>query len=141
MFTPLAHGGGELVEHRLGGGPVHAGVGDALAVGEWHAGFAVLAAFDEMALDHDAGDGFAASGELFAEGGADERLLAVVFEAVAVAAINHDAGGKSACGELVGGGLDRCCVEVGAGFASAQDDVAGVVPFGVHDSGDAVFGD
>ncbi len=52
-----AHGGGEGAQdgHRFG--EAETGVGDALAVRERFAGNDVLAAFDQVAFDHDAEDG------------------------------------------------------------------------------------
>ena len=58
--------------------------------------------------------------------------LAVVLQTVAVAEIDHHATGQAACGELVHGGLDGGSIEVGAGLATAEDDVAGVVATCLH---------
>jgi len=58
-LTTGADGGGQFGEHGVGGGPVYAAVGDALAVYEFvegRAGFQLLCAGDEIAFDHDAED-------------------------------------------------------------------------------------
>src|SRR5689334_17641352 len=49
-------GFGKPVEHRDGGRPVDAGIGDALPVAQGLAGDLILPPRDEMTLDHDAAD-------------------------------------------------------------------------------------
>ena len=87
-----AGGGGEFVQERVCLLPVDAGVGDALAVDQRLAGDELLRAGDEVALKHDTDDVAVAGGDLSGDVAADEGLARVVFVAVGVAAVDHDAG-------------------------------------------------
>ena len=72
-LTPArAHGFGQLVQGAGSRLPVHAGVGDGLAVGEL-AGVEVLAPGDEERLEHHADDRAVALGDLSCDVGATSR--------------------------------------------------------------------
>src|SRR4051794_34472069 len=77
----------EPVDRRL---PVHAGVGDRLAVGQRVAVGDVLPAADEEGLEHDADDRAAAAGDLLADLRGDERLALVVLAAVVVRGVDDE---------------------------------------------------
>src|SRR4249919_1744175 len=62
--APPRYRAGQLVQHRNGGVPTQAGVGDALPAGERAAGLQVLPPLDQVALDHHADDLGAAAGHL-----------------------------------------------------------------------------
>src|SRR6185295_3125117 len=67
------HRGGEFFQHGFGRLPRHARISDALAVGDGLAWLHVLAAFDEVALDHDACNAAAATGHLLCDVVGDDR--------------------------------------------------------------------
>ena len=140
-LASVGDGVGEGVEDLAGLVPVDAGVGDALAVDERLAWDDVLAAFDEMAFDHDAGDGVVSGADLAGDVVGDGGLVAVVLIGVAVGAIDHDGGDEAGFLEESGDLGDGGGVVIGAGFAAAEDDVAGGVAGGFDDGGDALFGD
>lgn len=129
------------MDHGDGGVPADAGVGDALAVGEGGEVVHLLGALDEVALDHDGGDGGLAGGDLGGDVGGDDGLAAVVLAAVRVAAIDHEIGIEAGGDEFLLGVAHGVGVVVGAGGAAAQDDVAGVVAGGLDDGGIAGLGD
>ena len=140
-LASVGDGVGEGVEDLAGLVPVDAGVGDALAVDERLAWDDVLAAFDEMAFDHDAGDGVISGADLAGDVVGDGGLVAMVLVGVAVGAIDHDGGDEAGFLEESGDLGDGGGVVIGAGFAAAEDDVAGGVAGGFDDGGDALFGD
>ena len=121
--------------------PAEAGIGDALSVGEWFAGFEFLCAFDQMAFDHHAEDVLLASGDLRGDVSGGIELAFVLFVAVGVAAINHDFvlhAGAAQRGDRfthVFGAVVRAVV------AAAQDEVAVFVAVGGDDGGMPQFGD
>src|SRR5690606_1850982 len=78
-------GAGEVVEQRQGLVEGEAGVGDALAEGERAPGGQVLAAAEEVALEHDAADGTAIGRELGGDVDGDVALPRGLLLAVAVA--------------------------------------------------------
>src|SRR5438874_9636691 len=80
---------GELLEQRLGLRQREAGIGNALAVHHTLPGNVVLPPFYEMALEHRAENLTAARPQLVANRCGDLRLLGVIFQAVAVRAVNH----------------------------------------------------
>ena len=127
----------------MGGGPVYAAVGDALAVYEIAEGLAgdeFLRACHQVALDHDAEDVAVACSDLFGDLMADDGLALVVLAAVSVAAVDHDArveaGGEHAAADFV----DAGGVVVGGVGAAAKDDVRVAVAGGAEDGRLAVFG-
>src|SRR5690606_80451 len=122
----LADGAGEFFDHRDGGVPADAAVGDADAVDELVAlGDELLGTFLEVALDHDRAEGGVASGDLGGEIGADPGLFVKVLFAVGVAAIDHDGGFESFGLEGPADFADAPGVVVGSGGgAAAEDDVA-----------------
>ncbi len=136
-----AHGLGEVFEHLLGGLPVDAGVGDALAVGEcgWVVAEALVAGV-EVALDHHGSDGLVTGGDLFGEVGGDFGLVLVIFEAVAVGAVDHQLGTHSTGVEKFDDAGDGVFVEVGAGSGPAENEMAVVVAGGFDDGAKSLAG-
>lgn len=109
--------------------PVEAGVGDALAVDEGLAGDELLRAGDQIALDHDAHNPSiaalaAGAGDLAGDIVADDGLAAIVFAAVGMGEVDHDAGRKAGFFHLGRGLGDAFGGVVGRAPAAAQDDVA-----------------
>lgn len=92
-LPPLAHGGGEVLEHGDGGVPVDAGVGDADALLESGGalGGDLLVTSVDVGLEHDTDDGGLAGAQLLGDGGGDLGLVVVVLEGVAWS----EEGGKS----------------------------------------------
>ena len=86
-----AHRLSEFGEQSAGFIPADAGVGDALAVDQFTAGDELLRSGDEIAFEHDADDAAIAGGDLSGDIAADGGLAGVVFAAVGVAAVDHDA--------------------------------------------------
>src|SRR5699024_2003571 len=86
----VAVGNVAALSHRLGEAtknspcvvPVHAGIGDRLAVFRLHAGHQFLVALLEVGFDHDAEDGTRAGGDLAGHVTADFDLLLVLLAAV-----------------------------------------------------------
>src|SRR5690606_3824358 len=91
--SSLSHGVGELLEHRDGVLPAHAGIRDALAVHERLARLEILPAGDEMALDHQAEDPVVPSGDLAGDVLDHADLVLVLLAAVAVAGVDHQPAG------------------------------------------------
>jgi hypothetical protein len=114
---------------------VHAGVGDALAVGQRRRVTRALAACYQEAFEHHAGHATLARGDLFGEGLRDRRLTAVVLAAVVMTRVHHDAPREAGrrdevqCLGHVGGRVVR------AAAAAAQDHVRVDVPARRHDRG------
>ena len=131
----VADGVGQQGEHFFGGVPADAGIGDALAVGF---GF-VLTAFDEVAFHHHAHDVLFAVADLRRHVLSNFHLAGVVFAAVGVAAVYHQAGADSGFDQLGDCVSDvfRAVVRL---FAAAQDDVAVGVARGVDDGRVSGFG-
>src|SRR5262245_25767205 len=126
LFSALPHRLGEAREQRRRVAPAEAGVGDALAELEPPAGFEVLAAFDEVRLDHHADDAPLAGGELRADVASHVDLALVLLGRVGVRAVDHQPLLQPGLGELLAGGRDTRRVVVRV-LAAAQDDVAVVV--------------
>ena len=87
----MTDGGGESVQHRQGLLPREAGIGDAATVDQ-RLGVEGLVTADEMAFQHDAGDGGVSRADLLSEVSGDGGLLFGVFAAVGVTAVDHDEG-------------------------------------------------
>ena len=104
--------------------PVNAGVGDALSVEQWLTGNELLRTCHQIAFDHGADDVWVAGGDLSGDVVANDGLAAVIFAAIGVAEVDHDAGRDSRffhAGRSVGDTIGR----VVHGFAApAQNDVA-----------------
>jgi hypothetical protein len=66
-----------------------ASVGDALAVSQWLARYHVLAAGDEIALDHHTHDAVLAARDLAGDIGRDQRLVFRLLARIGVARIHH----------------------------------------------------
>ena len=139
-FAAGADGGGERGEERVGFGPVDAGVGDALAVYEGLAGNEFLRAGDQVALDHDADDVVISGGDLRGNIFAHDRLAAIVFLAVGVTEVDHDAGRDAGALEEGGGFSNAGSSVVDGVAAAAQDDVAIGIAGGDEDGRLAVMG-
>lgn len=92
-----------------------------------------------MALHHDTHDILLAVFQLGGYVAGDFHLAGVVFAAVGVAEIDHQARGNTGFGELCGSGLDVFGTVIRL-FAAAQDDVAVGIAGGVDDGGVAGFG-
>src|SRR5690606_15169497 len=86
----LAHGLRQEYELRPGLRPAQAGVGDGHSVAQRHAGLQVLAAFFQMAFDHDADDARFALGQLPGDVVRHIDLALVRFVGVGVRAVDHD---------------------------------------------------
>src|SRR6185295_7080473 len=85
------HGGGQPLQQPHRGRPVHASVGDALAVDERLTGNEILSPADEVALDHHAADAPVARFDLLRDSVDDGGLILRQLAAVAVAGIDHHA--------------------------------------------------
>src|ERR1700722_20769638 len=85
------NGGGQLSEKSVGFVPVYAGISDALPLHQWFAWYQRLRARHQIAFDHHAEDATISGGNLCSDIAADQALTGVVFVAVGVAAIDHDA--------------------------------------------------
>lgn len=113
-MSAFAYGIGEHLEHALCMFKVHTCVGDALAVGTV-VGVVVLATGDQVAFEHNTHDVVGASGQLIGDSLCDGGLLCVVFVAIAVATVDHDACGCAVpLFEFFDGGFDAGLVVVGA---------------------------
>ena len=98
-----------------------------------------MAAFNQMAFHHHAHNIALAVLQLLGHIGGHFHLAAVVFAAVGMAEIHHQARGYFSAGQLFGGGLHVFAAVVGL-FAAAQNHMAIGVAGGVHDGGMAGFG-
>src|SRR5829696_146928 len=132
-LAPLPHRRGEPVEGQDGVVPVHAGVGDRLAVDERLAGLEVLAPGDEERLHHHADDGAVARGELVGNLADHLGLALVILAAVVVRGVDHHPLGEPRRAELVEGLAHRVSVVVRRGASAAENDVTVLVPLGVED--------
>lgn len=90
-FTALGNGLGELFQDGDRLVETDAGVRDADAVFQGLAGDCVLAAWLQMALDHDACEAPISARDLFGQVGGHLGLVVVILFAVGVARIDHDA--------------------------------------------------
>ena len=89
----------------------------------------ILAAFLQVAFNHDAGDTHVSCGNLAGNVGCHFDLLVVLLAAVGVRKINHDLFAQAAGSQLFAGGIHMLGVVIGR-FASTQNDMAVVVaPF------------
>src|SRR4051794_7956077 len=84
------HRAREPVEHADGRLPVHAGIGDRLAVGQRRGSGRLLAPADEEGLEHDADDRPVAAGDLLADLRRDHGLALVVLAAVVVRGVDDE---------------------------------------------------
>jgi hypothetical protein len=110
---------------QCGGGHlyVHAGVGDALAVGQCRRVARILATRYQEALEHHAAHAPLAGGDLLGQRPRDLRLTAIVLAAVAVTGVDHEAArqpGRRHEVERLGHVRGRV---VRAAAAAPQDDV------------------
>ena len=104
-----AHRLSQLFQHLNRQIPRYAGVRYALSVDERLVGFLVLPSLDEVAFQHNAnaiGAGRNLRGNIFGH----ERLAGVVFAAIAMAAVHHDAMGQSRLSNW-----SRRCLYIGSG--------------------------
>ena len=110
VATQLSTRARQAVEHLDGGLPVHAGVGDRLAVRERRAGVEVLASGDQEGLEHDADDGIAAVRDLPRHIVRHNGLAVGVLAAVVVGDVDDHALGQPGGAQLrerVGHGARR----------------------------------
>ena len=124
----MGYGRGERVQCGGRHLDVHAGVGDALAVGQRRRVARALTACYQEALEHHAGHAALAGGDLFGQGLRDRRLTAVVLAAVVVTGVHHEAPrepGRRDEIQCLGHVRGRV---VGAAAATAQDHVRVDVP-------------
>ena len=132
--------GGKFRKQGVGFWPVNTAVGDALSVNEGLTRDEFLSARYEIAFDHDADDIAVAGGDLAGDVVADRGLPGVIFVAVGVTAVNHDA--RLDAGFLHAG--DGVCNVIGCEIhripAATQDDVAIRIAGGDEDCGLTVFG-
>src|SRR5215831_11190295 len=96
----LTDGIGQVAHHADGRVPADAGVGDAHAVGERLPGKQILAPGVDVALDHRADDPAIAAADLGRDVLRDFDLPFVLFLAVRVRAVDHDARGQTGVAEL-----------------------------------------
>src|SRR5262249_35356560 len=102
----------QLSQHLFSGRPVDAAVGDALPIGQRNAGDNVLAASDQVALDHDADDAPIAVCYLAGDVSCDARLVLRHLAAVGVAGIDHDTRSNARAMKLGCRGIDACRIKV-----------------------------
>src|SRR5207342_2957921 len=102
----------ELLQHVLGLLQGNAGVSDALSVDGGASGHIVLTPFDQVALEHHAENPVRSLTNLLADRRGDEWLPAMVFLAVAVRAVDHDALAQPLPGEPGRHVADVRCVVV-----------------------------
>merc|ERR1712115_368816 len=95
----------------------------------------LLRAFVDVALDHDAHDGFLAASHLLGESVCHLGLVLVVLLAVAVAAVDHQTGLETLLLQIALGFRDRLRVVVGTLLAAAEDDEA-ILVASCADNGD-----
>ena len=110
-----------------GNGLLHAdaGVGDGDAMRQFV--FAqILAAFFQVAFDHDAGNAHVAGDNLAGNVGCHFDLLVVLLAAVGVREVDHHLFAQAAGGQLLACGFYMIGVVVGS-FAATQNDVSVVV--------------
>src|SRR5674476_78288 len=88
--APRRNGVGKQIQCRHRRLPVDAAIGNALAVSRRRPRHHVLAARDQIALDHDAHDALLATGYLAADIGHHQRLVLGLLAAVGVTGIDHD---------------------------------------------------
>src|SRR6266581_4463605 len=89
VLAALAYGLGEYFEQLRRVLPAEAGVGDALAELERLAPAQVLAAFDQVRLDHHADNALLAGADLRSDVGRDASLAPVVLGSIGMRAIDH----------------------------------------------------
>ena len=136
----------QLVQRCDGRVPVDARVGDRLAEHEigraaWRH---VLAALDEVALKHDTDEAprvIVANAELLRNVLRDAHLIFMLFLAVAVAAVDHDARRQLRLGEGFARLRDVRRAKVGARVGATQDHMALVVAGGFDDRREALLRD
>ena len=139
-LTPLLDCFSQAFKNRLCCGEVDAGVGDALAVNIVAILLIVLAACDQMTLQHDAGDTSFTSGNLLCEHFGHFTLASAVLVAVAVAAVDDDVGRQIKLRKLLKDWPDRPALIVGTrAVAPAKDDVRVLVACRLEDCSDALF--
>ena len=133
--APLLDGGGEFLQESVGLRPVDAGVGDALSIDKRLAVYERLRSSNEIALNHDTHDAGFPIDDLFRHGTAYRALPAMIFAAVCMAAVNHDAGFYARPFHLLDSRSDGGGIVVGDLTSTAQDDVAVRVTGGKEDGG------
>lgn len=146
VLATSADTGTQRVEDRDGLLERDARVGDGHAVLEGGRALDgdLLVALVDVGLDHDAHDhvGVGLVGrQLRGNVVADLDLLDVLLRAVAVRAVDHDAGVQAGLGELLASGENVLGGIVGALGRAAQDHVGAVVAVGLDNGRDTLLGD
>ena len=119
---------GQLCQQSMRFVPVDAGIGNALPIGQWLSCNEALRSGDKIAFQHHAHDAAVTGGNLPGNIAADSALLPVVFAAVGMAAIDHDARLYSDLFHLVGGRSNGGRIVVRRLPPAAQNDVAVGIP-------------
>src|SRR6266850_5741365 len=98
-LTAFPHRFRERGEQRRRIVPAEAGIGNALSKAQWFGIGKLLAAFDEVRLDHHADDAALAASELPADIARHLRLPAVVLPGVGMRAVDHQPLGQAGAGQ------------------------------------------
>ena len=122
--SPLLDSAGECTQEHLSFGPVDASIGDALSMDNRLSVDQRLRSSDEITFDHDAHDATIPARELIRHVAAYCALFAVVFTAVRMAGVDHDAWLDAYLFHLLSSRSHGLGIVVRGLPAAAQDDVA-----------------